>query len=140
VARRTKEQIEAAKRRSETSWKYRLKREYGLTPDDYWALYEAQGRKCAIARCHATGKTRRLSVEHDHSSGYIRGLACSTHNSWFGRAGDDPAVFESAASYLRTPPAFAVIGKRAVPSQSAASGNIHGGAIDTGSHPEAAAS
>lgn len=117
MARRTREQIEAAKRRSETAWKYRLKTVYGLTPEEYWALYEAQGGRCAIRGCHATGKTKRLGVEHDHETGFIRGLACSTHNTWFGRAGDDPAVFDSAASYLRDPPAFAVIGRRAVPDQ-----------------------
>lgn len=88
---------------------------YGLNEGEYDLLYEAQGGKCAIAKCRATGKTKKLAVEHDHKLEHlkrdsVRGLVCGPHNGWIGQAGDDPEVFESIAAYLRNPPARAVLG------------------------------
>lgn len=90
-----------------------VERTYGLLPGDYQAMYEAQGGKCAIAKCRARGITRRLAVEHDHKIGNVReavrGLVCSKHNEWIGQAGDDPEVFASLAAYLINPPAREVL-------------------------------
>lgn len=84
---------------------------YGLTREQYEALKTAQGGRCAIAHCHATGYTKNLSIEHDHACEAshggvimlccIRGLTCGMHNEWIGRAVDDPAVFDSLADHLR---------------------------------------
>ena len=84
---------------------------FGIPADLYWALYEYQGGHCAIFGCRATGKTRRLAVDHDHkccpgrtSCGKcVRGLLCGPHNEMFGRNGDDPNVFMDMADYLRFP-------------------------------------
>jgi hypothetical protein len=86
---------------------------YGLAPGEYRRLYEAQGGHCAILRCRATGTGRRkLAVDHDHETGKVRGLLCSTHNQMIGDAGDDPEVFQSIANYLESPPAYEVLGDR----------------------------
>jgi hypothetical protein len=87
----------------------RLERVYGITPDQYDALYAAQGGRCAICRT-ATGKARRLAVEHNHGTGEVRGLACGPCNILIGKLGDDPVAFELIADYLRRPPARAVLG------------------------------
>lgn len=87
-------------------------RTYQVTADRYGALYEAQGGVCALCQ-RATGKTRRLSVDHDHrccpgptSCGRcVRGLLCRPCNDLLGHFRDDPVAFERAASYLRRPPA-----------------------------------
>ena len=87
-----------------------------FTAEDYWQLYESQGGKCAVFSCRANGRTKHLTVEHDHSceNGHhparwcracVRGLTCGMHNEWIGRAGDEPEVFDSLAAYLRDPPA-----------------------------------
>lgn len=39
---------------------------YEMPQETYDALYEAQGGRCFICRV-ATGKTKRLAVEHDHN-------------------------------------------------------------------------
>ncbi|MGH7239573.1 MAG: endonuclease domain-containing protein [Candidatus Saccharimonadales bacterium] len=90
---------------------------FGLPDEDYWRLYEAQGGTCAIRNCKANGRTRFLSVDHDHkcTRGHdpiknccrycVRGLTCSMHNGWLGKAGDDPLVFLSLYDYLIDPPA-----------------------------------
>lgn len=46
----------------------------GVTDEGYEALLEAQGGGCAI--CGNTPKTRRLSVDHNHRTGRVRGLLC----------------------------------------------------------------
>lgn len=84
---------------------------YNMTPDDYWALYDFQGGKCYLDR-RATGKTKRLAVDHDHKccpttptcGRCTRGLVCGTCNKTFGHLRDDPEAFERGADYLRDPP------------------------------------
>ena len=82
-------------------------RTYGLAPGEYQEIYDAQGGKCAICR-RATGKTKRLAVDHDHrleGRESVRGLLCGPDNQMIGYAHDDPEFFERAAAYLRNPPA-----------------------------------
>jgi|SRR5882757_42114 len=83
---------------------------YGITSEQYGALYEAQGGTCYICQ-RATGKVRRLAVDHDHQSGYVRGLCCKPCNSTLALARDDVVFFERAIDYLNNPPAWRVIGK-----------------------------
>lgn len=88
---------------------------FGISAEDYRAMYESQGGKCAICQ-RATGASKRLAVEHDHATGWIRGLCCSPCNvGVLGHLRDDPEALLRAADYLMNPPAFAVIGKVAVP-------------------------
>lgn len=53
-----------------------VERTYGLPPIGYRALYYAQGGVCYGCR-KATGKDRRLGVDHDHLTGEVRALVCS---------------------------------------------------------------
>ena len=95
---------------SEASWARGIKERYGITPVQYWALYDAQGGCCYICTS-ATGASRRLSVDHDHATGYVRGLLCRPCNTTVGRLRDDPDAFKRGYEYLRNPPALSVIGK-----------------------------
>lgn len=83
---------------------------YGLTKEQYEALYEAQGGVCYICR-RATGRRKKLAVDHDHKTGYVRGLLCSPCNGMLAHARDDIEMFERAAGYLASPPAHEYIGK-----------------------------
>lgn len=89
---------------SATAHASRIQRTYGITGADYDRLKEAQGGVCAICQ-RATGATRRLSVDHDHKTGVVRGILCRPCNSMIGDARDRPEFFDRAAQYLRTPPA-----------------------------------
>lgn len=77
----------------------RLESNFELTPEQYWALYALQGGKCFGCR-RATGKTKRLAVDHDHElaaeHGHppekgcircVRALLCSPCNQIIGRLG-----------------------------------------------------
>lgn len=67
--------------------KKRLK-QYGLTPEEYADLVEVQGGVCAL--CGQAEKARRgdtaivLSVDHDHTTGKVRGLLCRGCNTMLG--------------------------------------------------------
>lgn len=98
----------------EAAWEKRLIDTYDITAAEYWAIYEAQGGRCYICR-RATGKAKKLAVDHDHKTGWVRGLICSTDNKILGHFRDDIDTIQRAATYLIKPPAFAVIGKRIAP-------------------------
>lgn len=79
---------------------------YGITWEQYEALLQSQGGVCAICRngepiAHGrTGKQFRLSVDHCHSTGRVRGLLCQKCNRALGLLGDDPVMLQRAIGYL----------------------------------------
>jgi Recombination endonuclease VII len=49
-------------------------KQLGVTDDEYQRLLTFQGGVCAI--CGNPPKNRRLSVDHNHRTGKVRGLLC----------------------------------------------------------------
>jgi hypothetical protein len=76
-----------------------LIRKYGVTQADYDRMLSAQHGKCSV--CRKTQK-RAFDVDHDHTTGEVRGLLCTSCNRMIGHAGDDPDNLERAAAYLRS--------------------------------------
>ena len=60
---------------------YSLIRRYGLTIKDYDKLFKLQNRKCAICGKHQKEMRKRLSIDHNHKTGFVRGLLCYYCNS-----------------------------------------------------------
>lgn len=56
----------------------RLQRLYGITADEYDRILVGQKGVCFI--CQRPPKTIRLSVDHDHATGWVRGLLCNRCN------------------------------------------------------------
>ena len=82
-------------------------RRYGLTIEEFDSLLDAQGGVCAICRSPetyllASGKDSRLSVDHCHETGVVRGLLCRSCNLVLGHLGDDVKLLEAAIEYLKT--------------------------------------
>lgn len=73
-------------------------RKYDLSLEDYGLLFVKQRGACAI--CRITPESKPLVVDHDHATGAVRGLLCSTCNSAIGLLKDDPEVIVQAALYL----------------------------------------
>lgn len=100
---RTHWHLEKARRRA-ASHEKRVQGVYGLPPGAYRKLYEFQDGKCAICR-RATGASRRLSVDHDHRTGLVRGLLCRPCNDLLGHIRDDLDTVRLIHRYLTSPPA-----------------------------------
>lgn len=82
-----------------TSHKYKLRKQYNMTPEDYEVLLQQQSGVCAI--CGATNPNgSRLGVDHDHETGKVRGLLCSTCNVALGKLEKDRTWAEKAITYL----------------------------------------
>jgi hypothetical protein len=75
-----------------------LQNMYGITAAQRDALFDLQGRKCAI--CEASD-SRRWEVDHCHSSGAVRGILCSGCNLMLGHGRDDTQIMTSAIRYLK---------------------------------------
>lgn len=76
-----------------------VQKTYGLAPGEYAEMYERQGGRCAICR-RATGKVKRLAVDHSHRTGAVRGLLCGPCNQLLGHFRDSPSSLRRAAEYL----------------------------------------
>ncbi len=64
------------------SYKARLARLklYGLSNADYEKLLQLQHYRCGICGIHQKEVYHTLAVDHDHSTGKVRGLLCTTCN------------------------------------------------------------
>ena len=75
-----------------------LRYQYGLTEEKYNNLLTSQESKCAI--CKEPERTRRLSVDHCHGSGSLRGLLCRRCNLGLGYFHDSTTHLRAAIRYL----------------------------------------
>lgn len=87
------------KRKAEKARDSHLRRTYGISARQYDDMLIAQGHRCAICK-NKCSTGRRLSVDHDHETGRVRGLLCSKCNRAVGLMADNVARFVDAAGYL----------------------------------------
>jgi hypothetical protein len=85
-----------------------LKRTFGITIDQYNALLETQNGGCAICHNPDPGRSTRgnemrqfFCVDHDHSTGRLRGLLCGNCNTGLGHFRDSPELLAAAIDYLK---------------------------------------
>ena len=86
------------KRKAHSKWKYNIKKYYGITVEEYDAMLEKQDGVCAI--CGSPPNGRKLSVDHCHDGGHVRGLLCDSCNTGIGHLKDDVSLINAAALYL----------------------------------------
>ena len=72
---------------------------YGMTLEDYDAMFEAQGKACAI--CGATDNCRFV-VDHHHGTGKVRAILCNKCNVALGLLNEDVELFKKAIEYIST--------------------------------------
>lgn len=79
-------------------------KQYGITYEEYSVVLALQGGLCAICKgdeiVKRGNKPVRLSVDHDHHTGKVRGLLCQRCNSLLGFAQDDISILRGAIDYL----------------------------------------
>lgn len=102
--RRLKRQTDPAyrekQRAREREWrsKKRFKQVYGISLEDYHVMSARQRGACAI--CKRTSH-ERLSVDHCHATGKVRGLLCRKCNSGLAFYEDDQTRLLAAIAYLQ---------------------------------------
>lgn len=84
-----------------------LNRKYNIGKIEYDAMLEKQNGVCAIC-CEAevfvnkkTGRFQEFSVDHDHTTGAVRGLLCMRCNRMLGYGRDDRNILSRAIAYLK---------------------------------------
>jgi hypothetical protein len=74
-------------------------RSYGLDAADYLRLHRDQGGRCAICGT----MPEKLFIDHDHASGYVRGLLCTQCNVGIGMFKEDRERLRAAIEYIGRP-------------------------------------
>jgi hypothetical protein len=77
------------------SW---LKVKYGLTEEDYQKLFRKQRGRCCICQKRLGSRT---AVDHDHETGFVRGLLCLRCNTGLGLFEDNIRLLAAAIVYLQ---------------------------------------
>lgn len=96
-----------AKKHPDKYKQYRLKGRYGISLEIYQRMEVEQHGRCKICRRKETlidgrtGRVRKLTVDHNHQTGRIRGLLCSQCNRSVGGFRDSISILQSAINYLR---------------------------------------
>ena len=83
---------------------YVLGYNHGISADDYEKMFLSQGGVCAVCKNPPTGKgiEVHLHVDHDHSSGSVRGLLCGRCNKALGLLKDNPDSIMALYLYLES--------------------------------------
>lgn len=87
-----------------------LEKSYGLPPGRYEQMLEAQKHCCAICQRHEDilpinrYSSRKLAIDHSHTTGQVRGLLCTSCNWALGRFQDSIPTLRRAIQYLRSHP------------------------------------
>lgn len=75
-----------------------LKKQYGITIDDYNKKLQFQDCKCAV--CGSLQGKRALAVDHNHTTGEIRDLLCHRCNTSIGLMDESIDKLKSLIAYL----------------------------------------
>jgi|TARA_R110000868_G_scaffold345734_2_gene606849 hypothetical protein len=91
-AKENKDKVKAHRR------KRNLKAKYGISVEEYDKMFEEQNGSCFI--CFSLPTRRRLSVDHNHTTGQVRRLLCDKCNLAIGLLEEDQERLEKVRRYL----------------------------------------
>ena len=73
-----------------------LKTRYSLSLEDVADMMLKQGNACAVCGT----EDANLVIDHNHSSGAVRGLLCNSCNCALGHLKEEPEVIKSLLTYI----------------------------------------
>ena len=79
------------------NFKQRLKKNYGISKEEYFSILEKQENRCAICDKDISEKRH---LDHCHTTGKVRGLLCPSCNWGLGKFKDSTELIEKAINYL----------------------------------------
>jgi hypothetical protein len=96
--------VESNPERREINRRDLLRRNYGITPEQYDEMFASQNGVCALcaqpADPNGVRAASRLHVDHDHETGRVRSLLCNHCNRGIGAFRDDPDLMQRASLYV----------------------------------------
>lgn len=92
--------LEASNKRKEHAKWLRVKKEYGITKDDFFLMKKSQHSKCSI--CSTDLNEKNTHIDHCHKTGKVRSLLCSRCNQAIGLLDEDLQKIQKAADYIRS--------------------------------------
>ena len=78
----------------------RDRRRYGLPKGGRDKILQAQGYKCALCGTPDPGSKKDWHVDHDHTTGAVRGILCARCNRGLGHLGDTAEGLKAALAYV----------------------------------------
>lgn len=82
------------------NWRQNLKRMYNITPELYSKMFEEQGGQCAVCKKPLEFRGTSTHVDHDHTTGKVRGLLCNMCNMGLAGFQDNSVSLEEAIRYV----------------------------------------
>ena len=80
---------------------YDLKRNYNITIEEYNEMLNKYDGKCWICGTHQAKLKRKLSIDHNHKTGKIRGLLCDSCNGGIGHMKENYFILIKSIKYLK---------------------------------------
>lgn len=78
-----------------------IKKNFGMTLEEWDALFASQGHRCAICWTSTPGgKHNQWHTDHVHETGIVRGILCALCNLGLGCFSDDASKLTLAVDYL----------------------------------------
>jgi hypothetical protein len=72
----------------------------GLTPDQWNAMFDAQGCRCAICGSASPGSKNGWNTDHCHKTKRVRFILCAHCNRGLGAFKDNPEIMRKAADMI----------------------------------------
>lgn len=76
-----------------------LRRAYGLTPEQWDFMFDAQGRVCGLCG-EAVSARNGFHTDHCHDTNELRAILCHACNTGIGKLKHNPQLLREAALYL----------------------------------------
>lgn len=76
-------------------------KKYGISLEVFNFLRKSQNYSCAICEKHEDDEKTHLCVDHNHTTGEVRGLLCTSCNTALGGFQDNKAYLQKAIYYLK---------------------------------------
>jgi hypothetical protein len=79
----------------------RIKSQYGITMADFENKLKEQNNCCAICESDKPGGNGNFYVDHNHTTGKVRGLLCHWCNFMIGQSREDINILKAGIKYLK---------------------------------------
>ena len=98
---RAGKRIKAARKKNPVKFReYDLKKNYGLSTEEWEKIFALQNRLCAICGTDTPNNKNQWHTDHCHKTKIVRGILCGRCNSVLGFSSDSIEVLQKAIKYL----------------------------------------